>query len=126
MSHNVVVLNEVLYNMGKADSQYPDQDAFNTMVGLMAHYVCGQLSIHPAEHPDQFKTVSEYMEMVLSQGAYFVATEQKLGGDGMCPNCDEYCSEIPDYGSGGVSDVAIYKTFVESFSRFITLLRNQF
>lgn len=126
MSHNVVVLNEVLFNMGKADSEYPDQDSFNTVVGLLAHYLCGQLNVHPSEHPDAYKEIESFSEIVLSTGASFVSTHEKLGGDGMCPRCEEYGNGCDPASAYGVSDVMIYKRFVDSYSEFITSLRNHF
>lgn len=126
MSHNVVVLNEVILEMGRAASQGPESESLDTVSAMLAHYLCGSIGINPSEDPDSYRKVEHLSFLVLGMGTAIIAKSERLGGDGMCPACDEYACLVPEVHFDGPLSVNQYRNNRVSIESFVTRLRSLF
>lgn len=95
MSHNVVVLNEVIRELGRADSQGPDVSPTGTLVQIISHYLCGYFNGDPEANVDKHKELEALVAIVLRHGTRSTAKSEYFGADGMCPACEEYGCDVP-------------------------------
>ena len=126
MSHNVVVLNEVILEMGRAAGQGPEEESLDTVSAMMAHYLCGIIGVNPSEDPDSYRKMETISSLVIGIGAGLVSESEQLGGTDTCPICEEYRCSVPFIhfdGPGSVSQFRGNRKLIESF---VTRLRSIF
>lgn len=67
--YNVVSLNRVVLELGQSEVQRGHDVFSHSLTGLIAHYLCGALSVVPEESPDTYRAVFDSVQHLILHGA---------------------------------------------------------